>query len=137
MKRRNLYLLIGGMTVIVILLAAVSIYKANNYEGTDIGKFAGKWEMTELRQDGEKVSLGFGDAFLEIEEAGTVRYQDSHESYEAELQAESGRLSFINENGYKYTLSVKKGRLILDAENTKDQEDPGGQFTYKRSGPQG
>ena len=97
------------MTVIVILLAAIFIYKANNYEGTDIDRFAGKWEMTELWQDGEKVSLGLGDVFLEIEEAGAARYQDSNESYEAELQAESGRLTFINEQGYKYILSVKKG----------------------------
>lgn len=132
MKKRNLYLL-GSVLIVVVAIAIVLFaYSRNNYAGDNVDRYTGKWELTEQWQNGEQVGEGFGDTFLEIAGKSTVKYTDSHESYEAEIRAEVEKLTFTNEEGYKYILSIKKGYLMLNAQNARDQKDPGGLLIYKK-----
>lgn len=122
----------AGIIILLGIVIIVFLYTRNNYSGTDIDRYVGRWEMTELWQNGEQVGCGFGDTFLEIKADGAVKYKDPHESYESKLKRAGDELAFTRDDGYRYTLSIKKGYLLLHAENTKDEKDPGGQFIYKK-----
>lgn len=132
-----------AVAALIAIIAAVLFYQTRmNYSGEDINRYVGKWEMLELRSDGNLVNYGSPEMYAVIGKdrsilkhgyfgsiTGTLKYGEKG-YYHRELDTEG--TGYQPETGYISYLEIKNGKLIITRINEENPELYVSTMTYKK-----